>query len=70
MGHLHTILCKPQISTDFSAILCYTKEKGCEIMEEVEKLEQMILNNESYEKIIEQSKRIDEYVNKKIGEAV
>lgn len=31
-------------------------------MEEVEKLEQMILNNKSYDDIIEQSKKVDEIV--------
>ncbi len=33
-------------------------------MEEVKKLELMIKNNSRYEDIIEQSKRIDEYINK------
>ena len=33
-------------------------------MEEVEKLELMIKNESTYEEIIEQSKRIDEYINK------
>jgi len=38
-------------------------------MEEVKKLEQMILNNENYEKIIEQSKKVDEKIIKMIREA-
>ena len=28
-----------------------------------EKLEQMILNNEDYEKIVKQSQKLDEYIN-------
>ncbi len=33
-------------------------------MNEVKKLELMIKNESTYEEIIEQSKRIDEYINK------
>lgn len=40
-------------------------------MEEVKKLELMIKNNSSsYEDIIEQSKKIDEYIKKKIEGAL
>lgn len=33
-------------------------------MEEVEKLELMIKNESTYEEIIEESERVDEYINK------
>lgn len=39
-------------------------------MEEVKKLELMIKNNNNYEEIIEQSIKIDEYIKKKIEEAL
>ena len=39
-------------------------------MEEVEKLELMIKNESTYEEIIEQSKKIDEYIKNKIEEAL
>lgn len=39
-------------------------------MEENKKLELMIKNNSRYEDIIEQSKKIDEYIKKKIEEAL
>lgn len=39
-------------------------------MEEVKKLELMIKNNSSYEEIIEQSKKIDEYIKNKIEGAL
>lgn len=39
-------------------------------MEEVKKLELMIKNNSRYEDIIEQSKKIDEDIKKKIEEAL
>ena len=34
------------------------------------KLEQMIKNNYTYEEILEESKRIDEYIKKKIKETL
>lgn len=39
-------------------------------MEEVKKLELMIKNNNSYEEIIDQSQKIDEYIKKKIEGAL
>lgn len=39
-------------------------------MEEVKKLELMIKNNSRYEEIIEQSKKIDEYIDKIIEGAL
>lgn len=39
-------------------------------MEEVKKLELMIKNNSRYEEIIDQSKKIDEYIKKKYEEAL
>lgn len=39
-------------------------------MEEVKKLELMIKNNSSYEEIIEQSKKIDKYIDKIIEGAL
>jgi hypothetical protein len=39
-------------------------------MEEVKKLELMIKNSSSYEEIIEQSKKIDEYIKNKIEGAL
>lgn len=39
-------------------------------MKEVKKLELMIKNNNSYEEIIEQSKKIDEYIKNKIEGAL
>lgn len=39
-------------------------------MENVKKLELMIRNNSKYEDIIEQSMQIDEYIKKKIEEAL
>lgn len=39
-------------------------------MEEVKKLELKIKNSNSYEEIIEQSKKIDEYIKKKIEGAL
>lgn len=39
-------------------------------MKDVKKLELMIKNESSYEEILEQSKRIDEYINKSIREAL
>lgn len=39
-------------------------------MEEVKKLELMIKNSSSYEEIIKQSKKIDEYIKKKIEGAL
>lgn len=39
-------------------------------MEENKKLELMIKNSSSYEEIIEQSKKIDEYIKKKIEGAL
>ena len=38
--------------------------------EEIKKLELMIKQNSSYEEILKQSKKLDEYINKKIGEAL
>lgn len=39
-------------------------------MKEVKKLELMIKNNSRYEEIIEQSKKIDEYIKNKIEGAL
>lgn len=39
-------------------------------MKEVKKLELMIKNNSRYEDIIEQSKKIDEYIKKRIEGAL
>lgn len=39
-------------------------------MEEVKKLELMIKNNSRYKEIIEQSKKIDEYIKNKIEGAL
>lgn len=39
-------------------------------MENVKKLELMIKNDNNYEEIIEQSIKIDEYIKKKIEEAL
>lgn len=39
-------------------------------MEEVKKLELMIKNNSRYEDIIEQNKKIDEYIKNKIEGAL
>lgn len=39
-------------------------------MKEEKKLELMIKNNSRYEDIIEQSKKIDEYIKNKIEEAL
>lgn len=39
-----------------------------EILKNRAKLERMITNNEDYEKILEQSRKLDDYINIKIRE--
>lgn len=39
-----------------------------EILKNRAKLERMISNNENYEKILEQSRKLDDYINIKIRE--
>ena len=39
-----------------------------EILKNRAKLERMILNDEDYEKILEQSRKLDDYINIKIRE--
>lgn len=54
----------------FAVKICYNKLRGGQAMEEVKKLELMIKNNSRYEEIIEQSKKIDEYIKNKIEGAL
>lgn len=50
--------------------ICYNRIRRDKLMEEVKKLELMIKNNSRYEEIIDQSKKIDEYIKKKIEGAL
>ena len=41
-----------------------------EILKNRAKLEQMIMNDEDYDKILEQSRKLDDYINIKIREQI